>query len=98
MAISRGFGFSLVGTGEPERVNARLISADYFTVLGVKPALGRTFTAGEDEPGSGPVVLISADLWQRKFGSSPDALGKGITLNDRSYTIVGVIPSSFNLV
>ena len=98
MAISRGFGFSLIGAGEAERVNARLISADYFTVLGVKPALGRTFTAAEDEPGSGPVVLISADLWQRKFGSAPDIVGKGITLNDKSYTIVGVIPSSFNLV
>src|SRR6266481_821854 len=54
MAISRGFGFSLVGTGEAERVNARLISADFFTVLGVKPALGRTFVPGEDESGAGP--------------------------------------------
>ena len=53
MAISRGFGFSLIGAGEAERVSARLVSADFFSVLGVKPALGRTFAPGEDEPGVG---------------------------------------------
>src|SRR6267142_5295683 len=98
MAISRGFGFSLVGTGEAERVSGRLISADFFTVLGVKPALGRTFAPGEDESGAGPAVLISAPLWQRKFGAAPDVLGKGLTLDDKSYSIVGVIPATFSLV
>ena len=98
MAISRGFGFSLVGTGEAERVNARLISADFFSVLGVKPALGRTFAPGEDESGAGPVVLISADLWQRKFGAAEDVLAKSLTLDDKNYSIVGVIPSSFTLL
>ena len=98
MAISRGFGFSLVGTGEAERVNARLISADFFTVLGVKPALGRTFAPGEDESGAGPVVLISTDLWQRKFGAAQDVLGKGLTLDDKNYSIVGVIPANFSLL
>jgi putative ABC transport system permease protein len=98
MAISRGFGFSLIGAGETERVNARLITADFFSVLGVKPEIGRTFAPREDESGAAPIVLISADLWQRKFGSEPDALGKGLTLDEKSYTIVGVIPSSFKLV
>ena len=98
MAISRGFGFSLIGTGEAERVNARLISADFFSVLGVKPALGRTFAPGEDESGAGPVVLISADLWQRKFGAADDVLGKGLTLDDKNYSIVGVIPANFSLL
>src|SRR6266849_5060394 len=88
MAISRGMGFSLIGAGEAERVSARLISADLFSVLGVKPELGRTFAPGEDEPGVGPVVLISADLWQRKFGAAQDVLGKGLTLDDKSYAIV----------
>ncbi len=97
MAISRGFGFSLMGAGEAERVSAQFVSADFFSVLGVKPALGRDFAPGEDEFGAGPVVLIDANFWQRKFGSAPDALGKSITLDDKSYTIVGVIPSSFNL-
>lgn len=97
MAISRGFAFSLLGAGEAERVSARFISADFFSVLDVKPALGRTFAPGEDEPGAGPVVVISADLWQRKLGGSQDVLGKGLTLDDKSYTIIGVLPASFSL-
>jgi putative ABC transport system permease protein len=98
MAISRGFGFSLIGAGDAERVSARLITSDFFLVLGVKPALGRMFVAGEDEKGAAPVVLISADLWQRKFNSAPDVLGKALTLDDKSYSIVGVIPATFTLL
>ena len=94
MAISRGFGFSLLGSGEPERVSARLTSADLFSVLGVQPVLGRTFLPGEDEPGAPPLVLISADLWQRKFSSAQDVVGKGLTLDDKSYTVVGVLPAN----
>jgi predicted permease len=97
MAISRGTGFSLVGAGEAERVTGQFVTADFFSVLGVKPLLGRDFSPGEDEPGSGPVALISEDLWRRKFGSSQDALGRGLTLDDKSYTIAGVIPASFKL-
>jgi predicted permease len=97
MALSRGFTFSLIGAGEAERVSARLVTADFFTVFDVKPALGRTFAAGEDEPGVGPVVIISADLWDRKFGSAKDVLSKSLTLDDKSYAIVGVMPASFPL-
>jgi predicted permease len=97
MAISRGFGFSLIGAGEAERVSARLVSADFFSVLDVKPARGRTFAPGEDEPGVGPVVVITASLWQRKFGAAEDILGKGLTLDDKSYAIIGVIPTDFSL-
>jgi len=97
MAISRSFGFSLMGAGEPERVDARLVSAHFFSVLGLKPLLGRTFMLGEDESGAGPVVLISENLWRRKFGSAEDILHKGITLDDKSYAVVGVIPASFTL-
>ena len=97
MAISRGFGFSLIGAGEAERVRARLVSADFFTVLDVKPALGRAFAKGEDEPGVGAVVVISAELWQRKFGAAPDIVGRGLTLDDKSYAIVGVLPANFSL-
>jgi predicted permease len=98
LAISRSFGFSLIGAGEAERVNARLITSDFFTVLGVKPALGRTFLPGEDEKGATPVALISEDIWHRKFNSTPDVLSKGITLDDKSYSIVGVIPATFTLL
>ena len=97
MAISRGTSFSLIGTGEAEQVDGRWVSAVFFSVLGVKPALGRDFTPGEDERGVGPVVLISADLWQRKFSAALDVLGKGLTLDDKSYTVVGVLPASFKL-
>lgn len=98
MAISRGFGFSLIGTGEAERVNGRLISADFFSVLGVTAARGRTFRLGDDAIGADPLVLISAELWQRKFGAAEDVVGKGLTLDDKNYTIVGVIPASFSLL
>jgi predicted permease len=97
MAISRGFAFSLLGAGEAERVTARLISSDFFSVLDVKPVLGRAFAPGEDEPGSAPLVMISAELWQRKFGAATDVVGKGLTLDDKSYTIVGVLPANFVL-
>ena len=95
MAIARGFGFNLIGAGEAERVNGQFISADFFSALGVKPLLGRTFAPGEDEMGAAPLILISESLWLRKFGSAPDAPGKALILDDKSYTIVGVIPSSF---
>jgi len=98
MAISRPFGFSLIGAGEPERVSARFITADFFSVLGLKPTLGRTLAHGEDEPGAAPVALISADLWQRKFGASPDVLQKTITLDDKNYAVAGVIPADFALL
>jgi putative ABC transport system permease protein len=97
MAISRPTSFILTGAGEAERVNAQFVTANFFTALGIEPALGRNFAPGEDERGAAPIVFISADLWRRKFGSAPDALGRGLTLDDRSYTIVGVLPASFNL-
>lgn len=97
MAISRGTSFSLIGAGEAEQVGGRWVSAALFSALGVRPQLGRDFALGEDERDAGPVVIISADLWRRKFGSAPDALGKSLALDDKSYTIVGVLPASFNL-
>ncbi|MGH9848616.1 MAG: ABC transporter permease [Blastocatellia bacterium] len=97
MAISRRTSFSLIGAGEAEQVDGRWVSAVFFSVLGVKPALGRDFAPGEDERGVAPVVLISAELWQRKFGAAPNALGKSLTLDDKSYTIIGALPASFKL-
>jgi predicted permease len=98
MAIARNYGFSLTGMGVAEQVNAEFISSDFFPLLGVKPVTGRTFAPGEDQVGAGPVALISAGFWQRKFSGAPDVLGKGLTLNGKDYTIVGVIPATFHLV
>jgi len=97
MAISRRASFSLLGVGEAEQIDGRWVSADFFKALGVEPQLGRNFAPGEDERGVAPVALISADLWQRKFNAAPDALGKSLTLDDKSYTIIGVLPASFKL-
>src|SRR6202451_3056305 len=97
LALARTYAFSLTGSGEPEQVGGEFISADFFPVLGVQPVIGRTFTQDEEKIGAGPVALISAGLWQRKFSSSPDILGKSVTLNARPFTIVGVIPANFHL-
>jgi predicted permease len=97
MAISRGTSFTLIGAGEAEQVDGRWVSANFFSVHGVKPQLGRDFAPGEDERGAGPVVMISAALWQRKFGGSTDVIGKSLTLDDKSYTIIGALPASFTL-
>jgi predicted permease len=98
LALARPYAFSLTGMGEAEQVTGEFISSDFFPVLGVKPVVGRTFAEDEEPVGAGPVALISAGLWQRKFGSTPDILGKNITLDARDYTIVGVIPADFHLV
>ncbi|HXJ86266.1 MAG TPA: ABC transporter permease [Candidatus Binatia bacterium] len=97
MAIARTSAFSLTRIGEAEQVNGEFVSSFFFSVLGVNPMQGRTFMQGEDEVGAAPVALISEGLWQRKFGSPADILGKTITLDAKDYTIVGVIPASFHL-
>ena len=97
MAISRGTSFNLIGAGDAEQVDGRWVSAEFFSVLGVRPAFGRGFAPGENERGAAPVAVISAGLWRRKFDASPNAVGKSLTLDDKSYTIVGVLPESFNL-
>jgi predicted permease len=98
MAISRPISFSLTGSGEAEQLRAELLSSDYFSLLGVKPSIGRMLAPGEDEVGAAPVALISAGLWKRKFGSSPEVLGRTIILDGGSYTVVGVIPADFDLL
>jgi len=97
LAVSRGTGFSLTGTGETEEIRAELVSSDFFSILGVKPMLGRLFGPHEDEIGQGPIVLISEGLWKRKFGSRTDILNQPLQLDGHSYSVVGVLPASFNL-
>jgi len=97
MAISRGYSFNLTGAGDAEQVRTQFVSTDFFPMLGVKPLIGRLFEEGEDHFGANPIVIISEGFWNRKFASAPDALGKGLTLDGRSYTIVGVVPANFNL-
>jgi putative ABC transport system permease protein len=82
--------------GEPELVVGELVTANFFSVLGVTPAMGRTFLPEEDrQPGAHPVAVMSYGLWQRRFGSDGDIVGKTISLNGLSFTIVGVMPRVF---
>lgn len=97
MGISRSYSFNLTGLGEAERLRGEWVSASFFGTLGVRPAIGRDFTTKDDQFGAAPVALISASLWQRKFGGKPDALGKLLTLDGKAYTIVGVMPANFYL-
>jgi predicted permease len=96
MAFYRHEDYNVTGSGEGERLDGLMISADFFSTLGVKPILGRTFRSADDHIGAGPVVVLSGGLWKRKFGSSPDVLGRPMILNGTSYTIVGVVPANFS--
>ena len=98
MAISRGYAFSLTHAGDAEQIDGEFITSDFFPLLGVNPLLGRTQSPDEDHVGAGPVAMISAALWQRKFGSDPGILGKTITLDARNYTVIGVVPANLALV
>src|SRR5437016_1954796 len=97
MGISRGYSFNLTGAAEAEQVRTQFVSTDFLPMLGVKPVAGRLFEEGEDGFAGSPIVIISEGFWSRKFASAPDVLGKGLTLDGRIYTIVGVAPTNFNL-
>ena len=85
---------TLSGGGAPDQVRARKATANLWSVLGVSPRLGRVFTAEEDDKGV-RVLLISHGLWQRRFGGSPDVLGRTLTVNDNPYEVIGVMPQEF---
>ena len=87
---------NLEGKGEPEKLGATLVTADFFAVLGVKPALGRTFLREEDQPGHNRVVILSHSLWRRRFGGDPAIIGQAITLSGASYIVIGVMPPGFH--
>jgi len=96
IAIYNGYDvFNLTGRGEPERVRGGLASSNLFSVLGVKPQFGRTFTPLDDRPGAPRVAVITDALWKRRFAGDRGVIGQTVQLDDDSYTIVGVMPASF---
>jgi predicted permease len=95
MAIYRNQNYNITGTAEAERLAGYMVSASFFPTLGVRPILGRTFRSDDDQVGAAPVVILGGGWWRRKFGSSPDVIGKSLTLNGTSYIVVGVIPPGF---
>jgi predicted permease len=95
LAAFREDDFDLTGEGQPQRVAVEMVSSNFFHVLGVEPVLGRSFQPQEDHIGAAPVAMISGGLWQTKFGSDRDIVGKTIELNAKAYTVVGVVPAGF---
>jgi len=95
IAAFGGASMSLTGRGEPERIVGERVSASLFPLLGVAPALGRVFTVEEDRPEAPNVIVLSHGLWQRRFGSDPGLVGQTLTLNQRSYTVIGIMPADF---
>ncbi len=101
MAAMRPTQPTLTGVEEPERLDGQLVSADYFRVLGVRPALGRDFEAADDLPfqPNGPfVVIVSDTLWRRRFNTDPALVGRQILLNDVPATVIGIMPRQFENV
>ncbi|HKP86343.1 MAG TPA: ABC transporter permease [Blastocatellia bacterium] len=86
---------NLTGRDRPEQIYALQLTADMFHLLGVNPILGRTFIAGEDQPGNERVVVLSHRLWQRRFGGDASAIGQQVTLDGNGYTVIGVMPPDF---
>jgi putative ABC transport system permease protein len=88
---------SISGAAEPERIDGQIVSGNFFELLGVRPALGRTFAAHEDGRGStDAVVVIGYAFWQRTFAGDPGVVGRSIAINGHSFTIIGVAPRGFN--
>ena len=84
---------NLTGSGEPERLFASAVTGNYFDTFGITPAIGRTFTIDNEKPGSDQVTVLSHAFWQKRFGGDTDIVGKTITLDSKSYQILGVMPA-----
>ncbi|HEY6547780.1 MAG TPA: ABC transporter permease [Vicinamibacteria bacterium] len=91
-------GFTLAGDGDPMMVNARRVTASFFSILGVAPELGRVFDADEDRPGGPRVAVLSRGFWTRQFGADPSVVGREILLSGEPYTVIGVMPRTFQFL
>jgi putative ABC transport system permease protein len=95
MAAVQAVDFNLAGVTQPENISGDAVSPNFLSMMGVRPFLGRDFDASEEKPGTAPVLLLSYSLWQSHLGGDPNAVGKTITLDGRSFTIVGVLPPNY---
>jgi putative ABC transport system permease protein len=98
LSAIQGWQASLTGQGEAEALPGEMVTADYFTVLGVAPAVGRDFRAEDDQPASARVVILSDGLWQRRFGGDRGVIGRSIVLSGEPHEIIGVMPAGFRPV
>jgi hypothetical protein len=95
MAASNSIDMNLSDSAEAERIRVGLVTSNYFSIRGIEPALGRAFLPTENWREGEQVVILSRHLWQQRFGADPNILGRAITLEAASYTIVGVMPAGF---
>ena len=98
MAAVQTVSYNLTGAGEPQKLNGQAVTANLFRLLGVSPALGRSFTADEENPGNNRVVILGHALWRDSFGGERSVVGKEIQLNGEKYTVAGVMPQGFQLL
>src|SRR5690349_9448960 len=92
----RPHALTLTGNGPAEQLEGRSVTHEFFRTLGVSPALGRDFSAQDDQPSGTPTVILSQKLWRRRFNSDPAIIGRSITLDRRQYTVIGVLPPGFS--
>jgi putative ABC transport system permease protein len=95
---ARSLTMSLTGNGEPEQIPSQMVSGDLLHLLGVQPHLGRAIVNADDQPQSRAVAMLGYGLWQRKYNSAPNALGQSIRLNNQTYTIIGILPKTYELL
>ena len=86
---------NLTGSGEPEQIGVAVVSANFFDVLRVQPKLGRGFAPADEQAGHPAIAILSHALWQRRFGADPSILGKQIVLDEKSYSVIGIMPPGF---
>ena len=93
LSALRGLNVALTGQGEPARLGGALVSADYFEVFGVKALAGRTFRPQDDQPGAAPVVVLSHQTWQARFGGDPSILNRDVMLDGEPHQVIGILPA-----
>jgi putative ABC transport system permease protein len=98
MAAINRRSFNVTGDGDPEKVETYAVTADFFPLMGVRPALGRAILPEEDKPGANNVVLLSHSLWQKRYGGEANIVGRQLLLSGEKYTVVGVMPAGFQFL
>src|SRR5215469_4473900 len=98
MASVYGVHFNLSGTNQPQSISGIAVTPNFLTMSGVRPILGRDFSASEEKAGTPPVVLLSYPLWQSRFGGDPSAVGSTVALDGHAYTVAGVLPPEYRWV
>jgi putative ABC transport system permease protein len=98
MAVVNNVAFNLSGVAQPENIGGYAVSPNFLALVGVRPLLGRDFLPAEEKPITAPVTLLSYQLWQSHLGADPGVIGRSITLDGRSFSIVGILPPAFRLL